>query len=77
MKKKYRVERSRTLLHNGELYEGGQAVELDEGAARVLLEIGAILDFEQESEPEPQPEPIESEPEPEPEPHRRGRPRRS
>jgi hypothetical protein len=77
MKKKYRVEASRTLLHNGELYEGGQTVELDEVAARALLEIGAILDLEQESEQEAELEPIESEPEPESEPRRRGRPRRS
>ena len=79
MKKRYRVEPSRTLLHNGEYYEGGQTVLLDEDAARPLLELGAILELEEESEQESQAVPLESESETESqlESRRRGRPRRS
>jgi len=81
MKKRYRVEPSRTLLHNGEYYEGGQVVSLEEDAARPLLELGAILELEEESEQESQAAPLESEAEPENESQlesrRRGRPRRS
>ena len=81
MKKRYRVEPSRTLLHNGEYYEGGQIVSLEEDAARPLLELGAILALEEESEQEFQIAPSESESETETdsqlESRRRGRPRRS
>ena len=81
MKKRYRVEPSRTLLHNGEYYEGGQIVSLEEDAARPLLELGAILELEEESEQEFQIAPSESESETETdsqlESRRRGRPRRS
>jgi len=81
MKKRYRVEPSRTLLHNGEYYEGGQVVSLEEDAARPLLELGAILELEEESEQEFQIAPSESESETETdsqlESRRRGRPRRS
>jgi hypothetical protein len=85
MKKRYRVDPTRVLLHNGERYEGGQTVLLEEDAARNLLELGAILELEQESEQateqDSQTAPIESETDTEPDPttesRRRGRPRSS
>lgn len=46
MKQRYWVELSRILIHDGERYEGGQAVALEEAAAQPLLELGAILEHD-------------------------------
>lgn len=85
--KSYRIAPDRILVHNGKRYEGGQVVELDDAAARPLLDLGAILEYDLLAPKNPEPEaeaeatleaeaPSEVEVEREAAPRRRGRPRR-
>lgn len=42
-KKRFWVEPSRTLEHDGVRVEGGQPIQLDEDVAKLLLEAGILL----------------------------------